>query len=226
MTTATYFDVVQTLYIAYYQRPADPAGLKYWADQIQLAGGSASAVMAAFSGSPESVALYKTIDASTIGGVIDQMYLALFNRTPDAAGRQFFIDGFKAGIFSAGSIALAVLNGARGDDSAAIQNKIQVANLFTAQVDGRPLSDPEFGMGTSFQVTYIGPVDVEAARDILLSVTSNPATVLSAAQITQQIQSKIADPGDPIGPPPLPPPLTKVAPALVSVTARAEVSSA
>ena len=80
MAAANYFDIVQKLYIAYYQRPADPAGLKYWADQIEAKGGNASAVVNAFANSPESVALYGTINATTIGGVIDKIYLALFNR--------------------------------------------------------------------------------------------------------------------------------------------------
>ncbi len=31
MAYTDYFDEVQSIYIAYYQRPADPAGLRYWA---------------------------------------------------------------------------------------------------------------------------------------------------------------------------------------------------
>lgn len=198
MAATTHFDLVQTLYIAYYQRPADPAGLLYWAEQIELADGNASAVMAAFASSPEALALYGTIDASTMGRVVDQIYLALFNRTPDAAGKQFFVEGFLAGTFSPGSIALAVLSGARNADSAAIEHKLQVAHLLTAQIDGRALSDAGFGTGSSFSATYAGEGDAQAARDILKSVTSDPATLLSAAQISEQIKSSIADPGDSI----------------------------
>ncbi|WP_132750406.1 DUF4214 domain-containing protein, partial [Simplicispira metamorpha] len=207
MAATSYFNFVQQLYIAYYQRPADPAGLRYWAEQIELADGNTNAVIAAFADSPEALALYSTIDDTTIGAVVDQIYLALFNRAPDAAGKEFFVNGFKAGTFTPGSIALAVLSGARNDDSLAIAHKLQVANLFTAQVDGRPLTDPGFGTGSSFNATYAGSADAQAARDILKTVTSNPATLLSAAQITEQIKSTIADPGDPIleSDPPQPP---------------------
>ena len=30
MAAAAYFDQIQKIYIAFYQRPADPAGLRYW----------------------------------------------------------------------------------------------------------------------------------------------------------------------------------------------------
>ncbi|TCP19832.1 DUF4214 domain-containing protein [Simplicispira metamorpha] len=198
MAAASYFDTVQKIYIAFYQRPADPAGLKYWADRIDAAGGDASAVVTAFAESAEAVALYGTIDASTIGNVIDAIYLALFNRAPDAAGKQFYVDGFIAGTFTAGSIALSVLDGAAGDDAVAIQNKAQVANEFTQQVDGRPLNDPYFGTGSSFDVTYQGDTDAQAARDILKTVTANPASVISPSGVTTALQDSIADATDPI----------------------------
>ena len=178
--SADYFDIVQKLYIAYYQRPADPAGLKYWADQIEASGGDASAVVSAFANSPESQALYSTIDTNTIGSVIDAIYLALFNRAPDPAGKLFYINGFNSGRFSPGDIALSVLNGATDDDNTAIQNKVQVANQFTTQVDGRSLADPDFGTGTSFSATYSGDTDAQAARDLLKTVTSSPASVLTS----------------------------------------------
>lgn len=199
MATANHFEIIQKLYIAYYQRPADPAGLKYWADQVAAHAGDASPVVNAFANSPESVALYR--DATTIGDVIDKIYLALFNRLPDAAGKAFYVSGFNAGTFSPGSIALDVLNGASNDDNTAIQHKVQVANLFTAQVDGRDVNNPAFGTGTSFQATYSGSGDEQAARAILKTVTSDPTTVLSPAQVTERIQNTIADAGDPISPP-------------------------
>ena len=196
MAAATHFQTVQKIYIAFYQRPADPAGLKYWADRIDVAGGDASAVVAAFANSPEAVALYGTIDATTIGSVVDKIYMALFNKAPDAAGKQFYVDGFNAGTFTPGTIALNILNGATGDDAVAINNKAQVANSFTQQVDGRALNDVSFGTGSSFNATYQGDADATAARDILKNVTSSPATVLNQSQVTEEIKTKIADAGD------------------------------
>lgn len=198
MAAAAYFDTVQKIFIAFYQRPADPAGLKYWADRIDTANGDAAAVVSAFATSPEAVTLYGPIDATTIGTVIDKIYLALFNKAPDPAGKKFYVDGFTAGTFTAGTIALNILNGATNDDAVAIANKLQVSNSFTQQVDGRALTSPYFGTGTSFSATYKGDADAQAARDILKTVTASPSTVLSPAQVTVEIQTKIADAGDPI----------------------------
>lgn len=135
------------------------------------------------------------------------MYLALFDRLPDAAGRQFYIDSFKAGTFDAGHIAIAVLAGAENSDSAAVDNKVQVANVFTELVAGAPLTDPNFGQGPA-NATYDGDDDAQAARDILKGVTSDPDSVPSTTDITTLIQTQISDPGDVIAPPP-PPPLKR-----------------
>jgi hypothetical protein len=198
MAIQDFFDDVQKLYIAYYQRPADSSGLRFWAQRLEAAGGSLAGIIDAFATSPEATALYGTINANTIGNVIDSIYQALFGRAPDAAGKQFYIDGFTSGRFTAGSIVLDILNGARNADAVAIQNKLIVANRFTSVVDGRPLTDPDFGTGTGFNATYAGNPDAQAARAFLATVTSNPATVPSQAQVIQEIKTHIANPGDPI----------------------------
>lgn len=198
MAFAAYLDAVQKIYIAFYQRPADPAGLRYWAQRMDAAGGDQAAVIDAFATSPEAVALYGPIDASTIGTVVDAIYLALYNRAPDADGKKFYVDGFNAGTFTPGTIALNILNGASNDDAVAIANKLVVANQFTQQVDGRALTNPDFGIGSSFNVTYAGDADAVAARDILKDVTSSPSTVLNAGEVTEVLKQKIADPTDPI----------------------------
>ena len=204
MAAAQYFEQVQKIFIAFYQRPADPAGLKYWAERVDAAGGDINQVIGAFASSPEAVALYGAIDATTdaaaIRTVIDKLYLALFNAadTFDAAGKQFYVDGFMAGTFTAGSIALSVLNGAQNDDLIAVNNKVQVANEFTQQVDGRPMTNAYFGNGTAFNVTYAGDADAVAARGILKNVTFLPSTVISPSAVTEVLKTQIADATDPI----------------------------
>ena len=198
MAAAQYFDQVQKIFIAFYQRPADPAGLKYWASRVDAAGGDISQVINAFATSPEATDLYGTIDADTIGDVVDAIYMALFNVMPDAAGKAFYVDGFADGTFTAGTIALAVLNGAQNDDLIALNNKVEAANEFTMQVDGRDMTDPAFGSGTAFNATYEGEADAMAARDFLAGIGSDPATIPNASQISDVIKSDIADMGDPI----------------------------
>ena len=67
------------MYIAYYQRPADPAGLVYWLDEFNKAGGGTAgwnAIAGAFANAPESQALFGT---ATLGQKISAIYLAALN---------------------------------------------------------------------------------------------------------------------------------------------------
>lgn len=178
MAVADYISTVQKIYIAFYQRPADPTGLTYWAQQLDAAHGNVASIINSFATSAETTALYGPINNTTIGGVIDSIYMALFNRAPDAAGKQFYVDGFAKGDFTAGSIALAVLNGAQNSDQAAINNKVAVAQAFAAALD------------TPVEVNaYAGDAAAQTARDLLASVvsTTNPATFYGVDNAIQQI---------------------------------------
>jgi len=195
MAASTYFSTVEKLYIAFYQRPADPAGLLYWSQFIDGANGNAAAVVNSFATSAEAVALY---GGKTPVQAVTAIYQALFNRAPDTAGLNFYANGVASGQFTLGSVALNVLNGATGSDAIAIANKLSIATSFTQQVDGRQLSDPNFGLGSSasFNVTY-NSTNVAAARTILAGVTADPATVLTSSGVTTALQG-IALPTDPI----------------------------
>ena len=174
MASVQSLTIVQEMFIAYYQRPGDPGGLLYWADRLEAPGGTLQQLEAAFGNSAESLALYGPIDSTTIGDVVDKIYQGLFGRLPDPAGKQFYVDGFNAGIFSPAGIAFDILVGALGNDAVIVHNKILAANEFSEIVDGRPFSDPGFGTGIFFNATYNGTADGDAARAWLAAIDSNP----------------------------------------------------
>lgn len=188
MAVSDHFDNVQKIYIAFYQRPADPAGLYYWSQILNGAGGDVGQVIEAFANSEEAGRLYGEITEETIGNVIDQVYQALFNRAPDAAGKQYYVDGFAAGEFTAASIVLNVLNGAANGDAVAIANKLEAANHFTKAID------PELD-GLDPLATY-DAADEQVARDWLADVTSSNR--VSAAQAEAFVKAEIASATDPI----------------------------
>ena len=77
-------ELIHQMYIAYYQRPADPAGLIYWQDQLNANGGGEAgwnAVAAAFANAAESSALYGN---QTLAQKISAIYLAAFERAASA----------------------------------------------------------------------------------------------------------------------------------------------
>ncbi|MFH1147477.1 MAG: DUF4214 domain-containing protein [Pseudomonadota bacterium] len=186
-SASDYYDAVQKAYIAYYQRPADPVGLIYWADRLSLAGGNLNSIVEAFGNSGESQSLYGTISSSTIGGVITGIYQALFGRDPDAEGLAFYANGFDAGTFTASTIALNILDGARNDDLSAAKNKLQVANVFTRAID------PELD-GLALEVTYRGDADAQKAREFLMVI--NASQDYADYDVAKYIWANIADPDD------------------------------
>lgn len=198
MAYTDYFDEVQSIYIAYYQRPADPAGLRYWAQRLNAEGGNLDAIIDAFSNSPEAKSLYTETDPLKL---VDSVYQALFGRPADNGADNFYVKALEAGKFpdgrpaTLGRVAIDVLNGAQGDDRVAIDNKLKVANDFTQIVDGRPLTDPEFGFD-GLAVTYKGDADAAAAREFLKGVTSDSSTVPTQDGVKKVVAEKIADPTD------------------------------
>jgi len=197
MAYTDYFDQIRKLYIAYYQRPADPQGLVYWADRLDRAGGNLDGIIEVFANSPESRTLYGEINSETISNVVTDMYQALFSRAPDEAGKKFYVDAFTAGEFpdgrpaTAGTIALDILNGAQNEDLDAIENKVETATQFTQMLD------PDLD-GLDLQATYAGDDDAQAGRDFLAQVTHDPETLPSESAVEEYIQTKIANPGDSI----------------------------
>nr|MBF0685503.1 hypothetical protein [Pseudomonas sp.] len=127
-----------------------------------------------------------------LGGVIDQVYQALFQREPDVQGKAFYMAAFAQGTLAMGNIVLAILQGAQAEDLAAINNKLAVAREFTRQVDGRAFHDADFGNGWDAAYAYAGQASAVTARTMLAGVTADPATVLDAAAITRILQGENA----------------------------------
>jgi hypothetical protein len=192
MAYTDYLERMQEIYIGYYQRPADPEGLLYWAAKLDAANGDLSEIIDAFANSDEATALYGTIDSTSIESVIDDIYTALFGRTADDEGKAFYADGFNAGTFTAATIMLNILDGATGEDSVVLANKVTAADLFTTTLD------PELD-GRALQATYAGDDDAAAGRAFLVDVGLSPVTIPNQAETTAYIQTNIADAGDPIG---------------------------
>jgi Ca2+-binding RTX toxin-like protein len=191
MAWTDYLDTVQKIYIAYYQRPADPIGLIYWAQRLDLAGGNLNEIIEAFANSPEAQALYGEITEDNIADVVKAIYNAAFNRDPEPEGLNYYVNGFKEGKFTAATIMLDILNGAKNDDLITLQNKIVSAMNFTKAID------PELD-GKDLLATYEGNEDAAKAREFLKGVGVTADTVKTVDEAKEFIKEYIADPNDPI----------------------------
>ena len=163
-----YFSTVQKIYIAYYQRPADPEGLLYWSQRLDEVNGDLKEIIDAFANSPEAQTLY---GGKSIEQILTEIYQAAFNRNPDPEGLKFYTEKIIHGEYSLTDVMLRVLDGAAGDDAIILQKKIEAAQMFTESID------PDLD-GKNFTVSYAGDRDAQAAREWLRKIVTTPDVVL------------------------------------------------
>ena len=91
-------NIVQQLYISYYNRPAEPAGLSYWATTLQANGGNLSSIIKAFVNTPESNAIYGA--NATAEARVNAVYQNIFGRAPEQAGLNYWARASALGMHS------------------------------------------------------------------------------------------------------------------------------
>jgi len=160
--SAAYYDDVQQIYVAYYGRPADPAGQASWAAILAANNGDLKAIINAFGTSAESTALYA---GTTSAAKITAIYNQLFNRAPDSAGLAFYTAELDAKRMTASSIALNIADGAKGVDATYLSNKLTVADAFTAALTADSSAAAAYTLSTA-----------GTARSLLSGVTTSAAT--------------------------------------------------
>ncbi|MFZ6875192.1 DUF4214 domain-containing protein, partial [Undibacterium sp. Di27W] len=156
---------IQKLYIAYFNRPADPNGLNYWAAQNLTIGQIADL----FSKQPE----YATAFAGkTTEDTINTVYNNLFGHKADVAGLNYWVGQLLGGKVTMGQAAIAILGGATGADKVAVDSKVAAATSFTTAVDT-----------TDEIVAYSLPANTNLAKDWLSKVVDSAT---QASQIATQ----------------------------------------
>ena len=151
----THASTVNSFYLAYYGRPADVAGLAFWSVQLAHTNGDFSLLIDAFATSEEAKVRFSSQDTNER---VSQIYQQLFNREPDQAGLDFWVDAISSGRMSLADAAIEIQKGARSTDRELSSLRQQVAESFSAQV----------GAGTA---SYDGYAAIEAARVLVQAIT-------------------------------------------------------
>jgi len=174
---ATHVAAVQELYVAYFGRPADVAGLDYWTNVVEAQGGSTTAVSASFATQPEYiVAFYQKTPAQ----IIDQIYANMFARGPSTTdGRSYWVDLLTKGTVGVSTIVADVANGAKGTDATSIENKVEAATAFTNALDLE-----------SEQAGYEGPDALALAKAWITGITTD--ATLTAAITPAALDAQVA----------------------------------
>ncbi|MBB6182582.1 DUF4214 domain-containing protein [Pseudorhizobium flavum] len=121
---------IQGIYVALFGRPADPAGLAYFNAETNN-----GADLTAIGNLASTDEYQQRFTGMSNEEIINSIYQSLFERNGEPAGVQFYLEELEAGRLNINNIAIAILDGAKGDDLAMVTAKIAAANLFTASLD-------------------------------------------------------------------------------------------
>lgn len=199
MSASDYHDQIQKLYIAYFNRPADPLGLAFWSNVVEASGGSISAVSSQFSASPEFISLY---GGKSSAELVSAVYQNLFGREPEPAGLLYWSLLLDQRLISLSNVVTTVMAAAQGTDITAVENKLIAATLFTNNLD------------TAEEILgYSGADALAAARAFLNKIDATDASLANLEADTKQAVIDATGVGKVVTPPtdtgtstPTPPP--------------------
>ncbi|WP_298804098.1 DUF4214 domain-containing protein [uncultured Rhizobium sp.] len=166
---------IQGIYVALFGRPADPAGLQYF--NTATNNGANLNAIGDLAATAEYQDRFKGMDNA---GIVTAIYQSLFGRNPELAGLTFFVDALNKGTININNVAINILDGAKGDDLATVNNKVTAANAFTAAID----TPDELA-------AYRGDAAAAQGRAFLSPITSDASTVPSAAATDAAVEGVV-----------------------------------
>lgn len=98
------------LYVAYFNRAPDSAGLLFWGSRL-ADGMSMEEIARRFFDQPETKALYGSSNGS--GDFVSAVYSNILGREPDAAGFAYWVDTLDSGAVDRAEFILAMIEGAK-----------------------------------------------------------------------------------------------------------------
>lgn len=188
----TYYENIQKLYVAYFNRPADTAGLAYWEGVVEAAKGDTAAVSAAFAADTEYKAAYKDMSNADI---VNKVYQNLFGRDAEAAGKAYWADLLDKKTITIDAVVTAIASGAQTTDLTAYNNKVKAATAFTAALDTPAEQSGYSGdAANAIAKTFISGVTTDASLASAIAPATLGATVAKsvAAGTTFSLTSGLA----------------------------------
>ena len=148
-------DDIAKIYIAYFGRAADPAGMKYWVNQVESEVANSNKnysesifdVVSAYANSKEAEGIYAGINSGNLtqaemSNFVKNIYGNLFNRAPEKAGLDYWVNEgmhLQDSNISVGTIVKTIIAGAQDQpahlDRTYMQNKSQVSWNYAKQYE-------------------------------------------------------------------------------------------
>ena len=167
---------VQQAYVAFFNRPADLAGLNYWTSSPAA---SVANLLDAFSKTPEYTSLYSNMNSTQL---VNAVYQNLFGRAVESVDAlNYWVGLLDKGTVTLGSIAatvadLAITN--KTADGTLVSNKVAAATAFTSSLSTASNADSATAYATA------NSTGLQAVKNWLAAVTSDAATLTNATSAT------------------------------------------
>lgn len=120
---------VQSLYVAYYGRPADPEGLEFWATVVDANGGDISVIVQDFGNSLEFQQRFGNLDNTTL---VNNLYHQMFSRDAEPGGLSFWVGLLDNGSQTLAQVAQTIASLASEIDLQVLTGRVALGNAFTA----------------------------------------------------------------------------------------------
>ncbi len=161
---------IQELYIGILGRAADYAGLKYWADQISSGAMTLEHTRASFA-SPNQPEYWSTYGGLSASALVDKVYENFLERTPDVAGKTYWVSELTTGAITSDFFVNAVINAAKSPstdsqtltDAKVLANKVESAQYFTTKALSADSSSAAFIAQAKAAVSNVNHVDSTVA---------------------------------------------------------------
>lgn len=123
---------VEQLYVEYFARPADYAGLQFWVNSLNADPNSIGGISAAFARSQEYIDTYAGQDNRQL---VDTVYHNLFGRAAEAAGVDYWANLLDNHVITVDNMVAEIAKAAQGNDAFVFNGRVHAATLFTSHLD-------------------------------------------------------------------------------------------
>jgi Ca2+-binding RTX toxin-like protein len=126
MSTSQY--QVQKLFVEYFGRPADPAGLAYWTNQLEQGTVTVTNISQVFATAAEFTSGFTGL---TSAEKVDKVYVDLMGRHAEEPGLVFWAGKLDSGAITLGQLVGLVADALMGNDLEVLTNRVTAAQAFT-----------------------------------------------------------------------------------------------
>ncbi len=132
MASQASLSLAQSLYVAYYGRPADPEGLEFWATVLDDKTVDIKVMLTDFGNSPEYTSRFGNLTSEQL---VNNLYLQMFGRSAEPEGRDFWVGVLARGERNLAEIADSIRSLASPKDKEVLDARTKLADAFTEQLD-------------------------------------------------------------------------------------------